>query len=88
MTLIATYYSPDNETSVCKNVPLDVLPNLLTELRAVYPEYTFRSHYRGSRSNPADTRTRARRQRECLKAFATSATVYVRNMNPTRSWEI
>lgn len=68
------YVSPSHETSHYKGIPMEYLDITRKILKS--KGYTCKVRYRGSRSNPQDTRHWFNKKSTCLKAFANTFTVY------------
>jgi hypothetical protein len=70
-------YSPMGDYSLAKGVPMAYLDSVRKAVKSVNPGRRVRIRYRGSRTNPLDTRHRVQRYQDCLKQFATTFAVYV-----------
>jgi hypothetical protein len=70
---LAYYKSPENESSILKNVPLSLLPEFKQLLREMFPGIRLYTKYRGPRQSVGtDSGT-------CLKENAKSAAIYCRS---------
>jgi hypothetical protein len=81
--LLWVYQSPESETSIVKGVPMHLVPMVKSIIKDLYPTRTLSVRYRGPRP-----RGGYNGQSTCLKADATSASIYFQQHwdRTTRNW--
>jgi hypothetical protein len=68
--------SQQPRTSYFHGIPIEHLEVAKIVLANVFPNKKFRIRYRGKRVGYPDGRTRTQQYQDCLKAYATSFSVY------------
>ena len=71
---IENYTNTDRERAAFKNIPIALLPEVRSHFKSLGIKIVVR--YRGSRTNPLDSRYYNQRMQDCVKQFADRFSVY------------